>query len=60
MAIVGDILFSRVARSNIHALTKLGAKVTLVGPTTLVPKSFEHLGVRVANRIDDSSRRPTS
>lgn len=53
VAIVGDILFSRVARSNIHALTKLGAKVTLVGPTTLVPKSFEHLGVRVANRIDD-------
>ncbi len=53
IAIVGDILFSRVARSNIHALTKLGAKVTLVGPTTLVPRTFEHLGVRVVHRIDD-------
>ncbi len=53
VAIVGDILFSRVARSNIHALTKLGAEVTLVGPTTLVPAAFERLGVRVAHRLDD-------
>jgi aspartate carbamoyltransferase catalytic subunit len=51
--IVGDILFSRVARSNIHALLKLGANVTLVGPTTLVPKAFEKLGVKVANRLDE-------
>ncbi len=53
VAIVGDILFSRVARSNIFALLKLGAKVTLVGPSTLVPKRFEKLGVRVSHRIDD-------
>lgn len=53
VAIVGDILFSRVARSNVHALVKLGAKVTLVGPTTLVPRSLEALGVRVAHRIDE-------
>jgi len=53
IAIVGDILFSRVARSNIFGLLKLGAKVTLVGPSTLVPKSFEKLGVRVTHRIDD-------
>ena len=53
VAIVGDILFSRVARSNIFGLLKLGAKVTLVGPSTLVPKSFEKLGVRVIHRIDD-------
>lgn len=51
--VVGDILFSRVARSNIHALLKLGAKVTLVGPTTLVPRAFEKLGVSVAHRFDD-------
>jgi aspartate carbamoyltransferase catalytic subunit len=51
--IVGDILFSRVARSNIHALLKLGANVTLVGPTTLVPRAFEKLGVKVANRLDE-------
>jgi len=53
IAIVGDILFSRVARSNIFALVKLGANVTLVGPTTLVPRVFEKLGVKVAHRIDD-------
>jgi aspartate carbamoyltransferase catalytic subunit len=53
VAIVGDILFSRVARSNIFGLLKLGARVTLVGPTTLVPRVFEKLGVTVTNRIDD-------
>jgi aspartate carbamoyltransferase catalytic subunit len=52
VVIVGDILFSRVARSNIHGLVKLGACVTLVGPTTLVPAGFERLGVRVAHRLD--------
>jgi len=52
VAIVGDILFSRVARSNIHALTKLGARVTLVGPRTLVPRDFEDLGVAVSNDLD--------
>ena len=54
VAIVGDILFSRVARSNIHALTKLGAKVTLVGPSTLVPRTFESLGVRVVHKLDEA------
>ncbi len=52
VAIVGDILFSRVARSNIWGLLKLGAKVTLVGPSTLVPRVFERLGVSVVRRID--------
>ena len=53
VAIVGDILFSRVARSNIFGLTKLGAKVTLVGPSTLVPREFEKLGATVSHKIDD-------
>jgi aspartate carbamoyltransferase catalytic subunit len=53
VVIVGDILFSRVARSNIFGLTKLGAHVTLVGPTTLVPRDFEKLGVTISHRIDD-------
>jgi aspartate carbamoyltransferase catalytic subunit len=53
VAIVGDILFSRVARSNIWALKKLGAHVTLVGPSTLVPRSFESIGVNVVRRLDD-------
>ena len=53
VAIIGDILFSRVARSNIFGLTKLGAQVTLVGPTTLVPRDFEKLGVNVSHNIDE-------
>lgn len=53
VAIVGDILFSRVARSNIFGLLKLGARVTLVGPSTLVPREFEKLGVTVSHRIDE-------
>ncbi len=44
MAIVGDIANSRVARSNIHGLCKLGAKVTLVGPSTLLPADIRRLG----------------
>jgi aspartate carbamoyltransferase catalytic subunit len=52
VAIVGDILFSRVARSNIFGLTKLGARVTLVGPSTLVPREFEELGVTISHEID--------
>ncbi len=53
VAIIGDILFSRVARSNIFGLLKLGAHVTLVGPSTLVPREFEKLGVEVSYQIDD-------
>jgi aspartate carbamoyltransferase catalytic subunit len=52
VVICGDILFSRVARSNVWALTKLGARVTLVGPTTLVPELFSELGVTVAHDFD--------
>ena len=53
VAIIGDILFSRVARSNIFGLLKLGARVTLVGPSTLVPREFEKLGVAVSSNIDE-------
>src|SRR4029078_6375133 len=53
VAIVGDILFSRVARANSFGLTKLGARVTLIGPRTLVPHEFEKLGVTVSHKIDD-------
>nr|WP_231865767.1 aspartate carbamoyltransferase catalytic subunit [Cephaloticoccus primus] len=51
VVILGDILFSRVARSNIHALRKLGADVTIVGPATLVPHHFSALGVRVSHDL---------
>lgn len=47
IAIVGDILHSRVARSDVYALTKLGARVVLVGPSTLVPKWFTKLGCEI-------------
>src|SRR5882757_6160620 len=56
VAIVGDIGNSRVARSNVWGLTKLGAKVTLVGPPTLLPKAFAQLGdggATVSYNFDD-------
>jgi aspartate carbamoyltransferase catalytic subunit len=56
VTILGDILYSRVARSNIWALTKLGAKVTLCGPSTLVPKTFEKMGCRVTYDVDEAIR----
>lgn len=52
VTILGDILYSRVARSDIWALTKLGAKVTLCGPSTLVPRVFEQMGVRVTHNVE--------
>jgi len=54
VTILGDILYSRVARSNIWALTKLGARVTLCGPSTLVPRVFEKMGCRVTHKIDEA------
>jgi len=52
VAIVGDITHSRVARSDLRGLQKLGAHVPFVGPPTLVPKSFEKLGARVTHDFD--------
>lgn len=52
VAIVGDIAHSRVARSNVHGLIKLGAKVVLVGPPTLLPAGFEVLGCELSNDFD--------
>ena len=54
VTILGDILYSRVARSNIWALLKLGAHVTLCGPSTLVPKVFERMGCRVTYNVDEA------
>ncbi len=56
VTILGDILYSRVARSNIWALLKLGAHVTLCGPPTLVPMAFERLGCRVTWNVEDGLR----
>lgn len=59
VAILGDILHSRVARSNIHLLTKLGAKVRVAGPRTLVPKDFAFLvgdGLVVEENVEEAIR----
>lgn len=53
IGIVGDIAHSRVARSNIYAMTKLGAEVTLIGPPTLMPASVRDLPVRVFYSLDE-------
>ncbi|MBQ7730519.1 MAG: aspartate carbamoyltransferase catalytic subunit [Lentisphaeria bacterium] len=54
VVIVGDILHSRVARSNAWGLIKLGANVTFAGPATLVPREFEQIGVRVCHNLKDA------
>lgn len=53
VGLVGDIAHSRVARSNIHGLLKLGAHVIVCGPTTLVPTNLKQLGVEISCRLDD-------
>jgi len=53
VAIVGDIAHSRVARSNVHGLKKLGAKVILVAPPTLLPRSFTDLGCELSHSLED-------
>ena len=54
VSIIGDIAHSRVARSNIWGFTKLGAKVTVCGPPTLVPPQITSLGVRVTHRLEEA------
>ncbi|HAE46311.1 MAG TPA: aspartate carbamoyltransferase catalytic subunit, partial [Tistrella mobilis] len=53
VAICGDILHSRVARSNIHLLNAIGAEVRLIAPPTLVPTAIERMGVKVYNRMEE-------
>jgi aspartate carbamoyltransferase catalytic subunit len=54
VCIVGDVLHSRVARSNIYGLLKLGAEVAVCGPPTLVPPAIQELGVTVFTRIEEA------
>jgi aspartate carbamoyltransferase catalytic subunit len=56
VAIVGDIAHSRVARSNIAGMRKMGMSVTVVGPPTLIPPGVEELGVKVAYRLEEAIR----
>jgi aspartate carbamoyltransferase catalytic subunit len=54
VAIVGDLLHSRVLRSNIHLLTKMGAEVWVCGPPTLIPTGITRSGVRATTRVDEA------
>jgi aspartate carbamoyltransferase catalytic subunit len=54
VAIVGDLLHSRVLRSNVYLLTKMGATVVACGPATLIPPGLETLGVEVTTRLDEA------
>ena len=54
VAIIGDIAHSRVARSNIWGLTKLGASVTIAGPATMMPLEVERFGVKVARSVEEA------
>ena len=53
IAIVGDIIHSRVAKSNIYSLIKLGAKVRLIGPPTLIPEEIKGLGIDIFHNMED-------
>jgi aspartate carbamoyltransferase catalytic subunit len=56
VSIIGDIAHSRVARSNIWGLTKLGAKVTVCAPKILIPEGIEKMGVKVTSDLDEAIR----
>jgi len=56
VAIIGDIAHSRVARSNIYGLTKMGAEVAVGGPSTMIPRFIDRLGVEVHHHVDDAIR----
>ncbi|MDP2626440.1 MAG: aspartate carbamoyltransferase catalytic subunit [Candidatus Rokubacteria bacterium] len=54
VAIVGDITHSRVARSDIHGMKKMGITVTVAGPPTLIPPACQELGVKVSHRLEEA------
>ncbi len=54
VSIIGDIAHSRVARSNIWGLTKLGARVSVCGPSTLIPRDIERMGVKATYNIEEA------
>jgi aspartate carbamoyltransferase catalytic subunit len=54
IAIVGDIAHSRVARSNIYGLAKMGAQVVLAGPATMLPRDIEQMGIKAYTKLEDA------
>lgn len=56
VALVGDILHSRVARSNIYGLSKMGARVVVAGPATMMPREIERMGVKAYTKLEEAIR----
>jgi len=54
VAIIGDIAHSRVARSNIYGLSKMGAQVVLAGPATMLPRDIEQMGIKVYTKLEEA------
>lgn len=54
VALIGDILHSRVARSNIYGLSKMGAQVVVAGPATMMPRDIDQMGVRAYTKLEDA------
>ena len=54
VALIGDILHSRVARSNIYGLTKMGAQVVVAGPATMMPRDINQMGVQAYTKLEDA------
>ena len=54
VALVGDILHSRVARSNIYGLSKMGAQVVVAGPATMMPRDIDQMGVKAYTKLEDA------
>jgi len=54
VAIIGDIAHSRVARSNIYGLSKMGAQIIVAGPVTMLPRDIEQMGVKVFSKLEDA------
>jgi len=54
VAIVGDILHSRVARSNIYGLSKMGAQVVVAGPATMLPRDIEQMGIKAYTKLEEA------
>src|SRR5260370_22529631 len=54
VAIIGDVSHSRVARSNIYGMKKMGITVTVAGPPTLIPAQCQELGVKVSHRLEEA------
>jgi aspartate carbamoyltransferase catalytic subunit len=54
VAIVGDIMHSRVARSNVYGMRSMGAEVVLAAPSTMIPRDMEKMGIKVTNKVDEA------